>query len=56
MLAMRGGVSVGSLLTGLTVSLLGVREALLINGVLALAGQIVVGRAWIRARVPKASA
>jgi len=56
MLAMRGGLSIGSLLTGLTASALGVREALLINGVLALAGQIVVGRAWIRAGVPKASA
>jgi predicted MFS family arabinose efflux permease len=56
MLAMRGGLSIGSLLTGLTASALGVREALLINGVLALAGQIVVGRAWIRAGVPTAAA
>lgn len=47
MLAMRGGVSVGSLLTGLAVNLIGVRHALLIDGVLAMLGQIVVGRAWL---------
>lgn len=47
MLAMRGGVSVGSLLTGLAVNLIGVRDALLIDGILALAGQIVVGHAWL---------
>jgi MFS family permease len=56
MCAMRGGLSIASLLTGLTVSVLGVREALLINGILAVAGQIIVGRAWLRARVPKTSA
>ncbi len=44
MLAMRGGVSVGSLLTGLSINALGVREALLINGVLAIAGQLTIGR------------
>jgi MFS family permease len=48
MLAMRGGAALGGLLTGLSVSLVGVREALLINGVLALAAQLVVGRAWLR--------
>jgi predicted MFS family arabinose efflux permease len=47
MLAMRGGVSVGSLLTGLSVSLLGVRDALLINGLLAVAAQFAVGHRWI---------
>jgi predicted MFS family arabinose efflux permease len=36
MLAMRGSIALGSLATGLSVSLLGVREALLINGVLAM--------------------
>ena len=44
MLAMRGGVSLGSLLTGLSVSLIGVRDALLINGLLALAAQVTIGR------------
>lgn len=52
MLAMRGGVSIGSLLTGVSVSLLGVREALLINGVLAVVAHIAVGRAWFRAPPP----
>lgn len=47
MLAMRGGLSVGSLLTGVLVSLLGVREALLINAALAVAAQIIIGRAWL---------
>ncbi|HUA51083.1 MAG TPA: hypothetical protein VMB81_02905, partial [Candidatus Sulfotelmatobacter sp.] len=49
MLAMRGGLSIGSLLTGLSVSLLGVREALLINGLLAVAAQLAIGRRWLRA-------
>jgi len=49
MLAMRGGVSIGSLLTGLSVHALGVREALLLNGALAIAAQAVVGWRWIRA-------
>lgn len=53
MLALRGGVSVGSLLTGLSVNLLGVRHALLINGILAVAAQIVVGREWLRSPPPK---
>jgi MFS family permease len=48
-LAMRGGVAVGSVLTGVSVSLLGVREALLINGAAALLLQIAIGRHWRRA-------
>ncbi|HTT08019.1 MAG TPA: MFS transporter [Gammaproteobacteria bacterium] len=52
MLAMRGGVSLGSLLTGVSVSLIGVREALLINGVLAVMAIIAVGRAWLRSPLP----
>lgn len=48
MLAMRGGLSIGSLLTGVSVSLLGVSHALLINGALALLAQGVVGRKWLR--------
>jgi MFS family permease len=46
MLAVRGGVSLGSLLTGISVSALGVREALLINGVLAVVAQLAIGRVW----------
>lgn len=55
MLAMRGGVSVGSLLTGLSVSLFGAREALLINGIVAVAAQMYVGRQWFRSPLPKLS-
>ena len=47
MLAMRGGVSLGSMLTGLSASLIGVCDALLINGLLAVAAQVAVGRRWI---------
>jgi MFS family permease len=46
MLAMRGGVSVGSLLTGISVELLGVRGALLANELLALGLHVVIARAW----------
>jgi len=53
MLAMRGGLSIGSLLTGVSVSLLGVKHALLINGVVAVVAQVFVGRQWLRASMPK---
>lgn len=52
MLSMRGGLSIGSLLTGVTVTVLGVNHALLINGVLAVIAQIVIGREWMRAKPP----
>ena len=55
MLALRGGVSVGSLLTGLSVNLLGIRHALLINGILAVIVQIGVGRECSRSPLPKAA-
>jgi MFS family permease len=48
MLAMRGGLSIGSLLTGISVSLLGITHALLLNGALAVTAQAVVGRKWLR--------
>ncbi len=48
MLAMRGGLSIGGLLTGLTVSWLGVRHALLLNGSLALGLQALNSRSWLR--------
>ena len=51
MLAVRGGMSVGALLTGATVSLLGVQHALLINGAVAVALQLAVGRSWLSAPV-----
>jgi MFS family permease len=52
MLAMRGGMSIGSLITGASISLLGVRYALLINGVLALTAHIMIGRRWTRSALP----
>ncbi len=55
MLALRGGVSVGSLVTGLAVNLLGIREALLIDGALAVAAQLAVGRRWLRSPLPHAA-
>jgi MFS family permease len=42
MLALRGGVSVGSFVTGISVGVIGVREALLLNGGLAVVGQLIV--------------
>jgi predicted MFS family arabinose efflux permease len=56
MLAMRGGLSIGSLLAGVSANLLGVRHALLINGVLAVAIHLIVGRWWLRGKsaVPQA--
>jgi predicted MFS family arabinose efflux permease len=48
MLAMRGGMGLGSLLTGLSVTYFGVREALLINGVLAILLQLLVAWQWLR--------
>ncbi len=49
MLAMRGGLSIGSLLTGISVSLLGITHALWLNGAIAVAAQVIVGRKWLRA-------
>ncbi|MDB5806318.1 MAG: transporter [Betaproteobacteria bacterium] len=48
MLASRGGVSVGSLLTGAMMHWLGAGHALLINGVLAVAAQLAIGHFWLR--------
>jgi len=57
MLAMRGGRSLGDLFAGLTVSTLGIREALLLNGVLAVAVQSYIAHAWnVSARASKAAA
>ena len=54
MLAVRGGAALGSLLTGLSVTLLGIREALLINGTLAILAQVLIGRHWQDTPVPTA--
>ena len=52
MLAIRGGISVGALLTGAAVGLLGVRYALLLNGAVAIMIQAAVARMWFRAPLP----
>lgn len=48
MLAMQGGSSLGSLLTGLSVGAYGVRHALLVNGLLAMIVQGALARVWMR--------
>lgn len=55
MLALRGGVSLGSLLTGISVELLDIRHALLINGALAILVLAALGRTWIKSPLPKAA-
>ncbi len=52
MLATRGGASLGGLLTGLSVNQLGVRDALLVNGGLAVLAHVAIGRAWLRTDPP----
>jgi predicted MFS family arabinose efflux permease len=47
MLALRGGISLGALITGAMVGGLGVQHALLVNGALALIAQIAVARWWL---------
>jgi hypothetical protein len=37
------------------VSVLGVREALMINGVLAIAAHVAIGRAWMKSPLPEAT-
>ncbi len=49
LLALSGGISLGALLTGVTVGWLGVQHALLLDGVLAVVVQLVVTRNWLRA-------
>jgi hypothetical protein len=50
MLAMRGDTAIGGLLSGATVSVLGVRKALVVNGVLAVATQLAIAHKWFGAR------
>ena len=44
MLAMRGGISLGALITGATVTVFGVQHALLLDGALAIVVQMVLTR------------
>jgi MFS family permease len=50
MLAMRGGLALGSLWTGVMVHVLTVRGALLLNGALAVAVHLLIGRRWLQAK------
>lgn len=56
MLAMRGGISIGGLLTGLCAGWLGIRYALLFNGLVAVAAQLAIGRVWLRRPSPRGAA
>lgn len=47
MLAMGCGASLGSVLTGATVGLLGIQHALLLNGLLAVGVQAAAARIWL---------
>lgn len=55
MLAMRGGTSLGGLLTGVSVSLLGIRHALLLDGALALVSISILASDWLRSPLPPAA-
>lgn len=50
MLAMRGGIALGSLLTGSAISVFGLRETLFVDGTLAMILQLVIGWRWMRGR------
>ena len=52
MLALGSGISLGNLLTGVSVNALGVSRALLINGCLAVVAHAFVGRQWFRSLQP----
>ncbi len=56
MLAIRGGMAVGSLATGVATATLGVRTALLIDGSLAVVVVSVLGWQWTRAPAPARAA
>jgi len=55
MLTVRGGMSLGSLLTGTSAHFFGVQRALLINGVVAVVLHLGLGRWWSRAPTPSQS-
>ncbi len=48
MLASRGGTALGALATGLSIGIFGIRDALFINGALAVLAQVQIGRVWFR--------
>ena len=56
MLAMRGGMSLGALLTGAVAGWLGVRHALLLDGAVAIVIEAAIAWMWLRAPMPKFAA
>jgi MFS family permease len=56
MLSIRGGMSMGALLTGISVSAIGIRQAFLLNGVMAIVAQLLVMRGCARPRSPPGNA
>jgi hypothetical protein len=54
MLAVRGGVSIGALVTGLAINALGVQHALMVNGLIAIVVQGVIAREWLESPPPMA--
>jgi len=55
MLAMRGGLALGGLATGMLAGALGVRAALLLDAAAALAAHAALRRGWLRAPLPRPS-
>lgn len=55
MLAVRGGMSLGGLVTGLSIGWIGIQHALMVNGALAIGLQLLIGRHWLRARAVPAA-
>jgi predicted MFS family arabinose efflux permease len=54
MIAMRGGLSIGALVTGVCVHALGIRAALLLNGALAVILHLAIGWTWVYRAAAKA--
>ena len=48
MLAMRGGISLGALITGAAVSIFGIQHVLLFNGIAAVVLQLMVAQMWFK--------
>jgi predicted MFS family arabinose efflux permease len=52
MLAVRGGFSVGALLTGFAVDAIGIRQTLMLDGLMAMLAQLILLRSWLKAPLP----
>jgi predicted MFS family arabinose efflux permease len=52
MLALRGGFSLGALLTGCAVDFIGIRQTLLLDGLMAIVAQLILLRFWHKAPLP----